>query len=73
VHISSHGHDGNKGANLDFEMGKLLGRLQKLTKLIIGKSIFKDKKMREDDYEIRLIVLSACQSETIGLELQKRF
>jgi hypothetical protein len=44
-----------------------------LTKIIIRKSIFKDKKMREEDYEIRLIVLSACQSETIGIELQKRF
>ena len=29
--------------------------------------------MMEDESEIRLIVLSACQSEAIGLRLQSKF
>jgi hypothetical protein len=73
VHISSHGFDGDGGSNLHFEMGDLLGRLQKLTKGIINKAEFKDRKIKKNESEIRLIVVSACQSEEIGLSLQSKF
>jgi CHAT domain-containing protein len=49
------------GTFLEFEMEKLVGNFQALTKNAIGKKDFKDK---NDD--IRVIVLSACQSQRIG-------
>jgi len=48
VHISSHGFARDSGSNLHFEMGDLLGRLQKLVKVIIGKAEFKDRKILEE-------------------------
>jgi len=48
VHISSHGFDGDGGSNLHLEMGDLLGRLQKLSKGIIVKAEFKDRKILEE-------------------------
>jgi hypothetical protein len=42
-------------------MQELVGKLQKLTKNIISKPNF-----NESNNNIRLIVISACQSEKIG-------
>jgi CHAT domain-containing protein len=61
IHISCHGVDKVTGTFLEFEMEKLVGNFQALTKNAIGKKDFKDK---NDD--IRVIVLSACQSQRIG-------
>ena len=49
-------------------MKELVGKLQILTKKIIMKKEFKDS-----NNDIRLIVLSACQSQKIGQLLQVRY
>jgi hypothetical protein len=46
---------------LEFEMQDLVGSLQRLMRNVINKKDFKDS---NDD--IRLIVISACQSQKIG-------
>jgi CHAT domain-containing protein len=61
IHISCHGKDNVRGTLLEFETEDLIGKFQGLTKKVIGKEDFKDK---NDD--IRVIVLSACQSQRIG-------
>jgi CHAT domain-containing protein len=57
IHISCHGHDTETGTYLELENQEFVGSLQKLTKNVIEKKNFK-----ENQDEIRLIVLSACSA-----------
>ena len=68
LHISCHGQDKETGMFLEFEMQDLVGSLQRLMRNVINKKDFKDS---NDD--IRLIVISACQSQKIGQLLQEKY